>query len=465
MINQLELKVNKKAFRLNMDRSIYGTFAEIGAGQEVARRFFHVGAASGTVAKTISAYDMAFSDAIYGRCGRYVSRERLDTMLDHEYQLLIERLHEKSGSSTTFFAFANTTAARSYKGTNDSHSWVGIRFQVTPLAEPNEIIIHIRLLDDENIDQQEALGVVGVNLIYGAFFLRKDPRSFIASLVDDLSPQRIEIDMIRFSGPEFKMLDNRIMCLELVTQGLAQAVLFNAEGDVMQAADMFHNKPLLVERGSFRPVTLLANDMLDCALQLFLKNEHLEGKQPKILMEITMSNLLREGELDHQDFMDRVDMLSALKRPVLISNYGEYYLLIQYLTRYTSQPIRLPLGVPSLHELFEEKYYTGLEGGILEGLGRLFKKGVQLYLYPTLTPEGKLIDATSFPIPAHLKNLYAHLLDNKFIVPLNSCTPKYLGIQSRDVITKIRNGDTEWKDMVPEEVCKLIHERKLFGVN
>ena len=417
MPNQFELQGNKKAFQINMDPLIYGTFAEIGGGQEVARRFFQVGGAAGTVAKSISAYDMTFSDEIYGRCGRYVSRERLGTMLDHEYKLLLERLGEKSGSSKIFFAFANTVATRSYKTQNEAHGWMGIRFQSSPLSEPNEIILHLRMLDHENIDQQEVLGIVGINLIYGAFFLRNNPNAFITSLLDDLNSSRIEIDMIRFSGPEFRMLDNRNMCLELVTQGLAQAVLFNSDGDVIQAADKFHQKPLLVERGSFCPVTLLANDMLDCALGHFLKNEDLKNDQPEILMEITMSNLLRQGTLDHQDFMDRVDMLSALGRTVLISNYGEFYRLIQYLTRYTNKIIGLPLGVPSLYELFDEKYYVGLEGGILEGLGRLFKKGVQLYVYPTLDENGNLLHASSFPIQPHLNQLYQYLLKNKFIVP------------------------------------------------
>jgi hypothetical protein len=464
MPNPFELQGNKKAFQLNMDPAIYGTFAEIGAGQEVARRFFHVGGASGTVAKTISAYDMTFSDSIYGRSGRYVSRERLTTMLDHEYNLLIERLSQQSGSWRTFFAFADTVAARSYKSNKESHGWMGIRFQTTPLGEPHEIILHVRLLDTENLDQQEALGAIGVNLIYGAYFLRKDPKAFIASLLDDLSPQRVEIDMIRFSGPDFKMVDNRIMCLELVTQGLAQAVLFNSDGDVIQAADKFHNKPLLVERGSFRPVTLLANDMLDCALGHFLEHKELQGEKPEILMEITMSNLLREGALDHQDFMDRVDMLSALGRTVLISNYGEFYRLIQYLTRYTTKIVGLPLGMPSLYELFDEKYYTDLEGGILEGLGRLFKKGVQLYVYPTLDEQGNVLSASAFPVQPHLAALYEYLIKNQFIVPLDSCHPEYLGIQSLGVVTKIKKGDPTWKKMVPEEVAALIEERGLFGV-
>ena len=464
MPNPFELQGNKKAFQINMDPAIYGTFAEIGAGQEVARRFFHVGGAAGTVAKTMSAYDMTFSDAIYGRCGRYVSRERLNTMLDHEYNLLIERLSAKKGSASTFFAFADTVAARGYKSNQETHGWMGLRFQTKPLGEVHEIILHLRLLDIENIDQQEALGSVGVNLIYGAFFLRKNPTAFITSLLDDLSPLRVEIDMIRFSGPEFKMLDNRIMCLELVTQGLAQAVLFNSDGDVIQAADKFHNKPLLVERGSFRPVTLLANDMLDCALGHFLENQELQGEKPEILMEITMSNLLREGELDHQDFIDRVDMLSALGRTVLISNYGEFYRLIQYLTRYTTKIIGLPLGVPSLYDLFDEKYYVNLEGGILEGLGRLFKKGVQLYVYPTLDMQGKLLHAASFPVQPHLSALYDYLLENHFIVPLDSCHPEYLTITSLDVVTKIKKSDPTWKTMVPTEVVDLIKERKLFGV-
>ena len=211
MLNPIDLKANKKAFEINMSKTIYGTFAEIGAGQEVARRFFHVGGAAGTVAKTISAYDMTFSDAIYGKSTRFVSRQRLGEMLDHEYDLLIERLDEKVGAERTFFAFADTVAARSYKTLNESHGWMGIRFQSHPRTQPNEIIMHVRMLDEENLEQQEALGIVGLNLIHGAYFLRRDPKAFISSLLDDLDSSRIEIDMIRFSGPDFAMLDNRIM--------------------------------------------------------------------------------------------------------------------------------------------------------------------------------------------------------------------------------------------------------------
>lgn len=463
MINQFELKANKKAFEINMAKPIYGTFAEIGAGQEVARRFFHVGGAAGTVAKTISAYDMTFSDAIYGKSTRFVSRQRLNEMLDHEYDLLIERLDGKVGAERTFFAFADTVAARSYKTKNESHGWMGIRFQSSPRSQPNEIILHVRMLDDENLEQQEALGIVGVNLIHGAYFKRKDLKAFIGSLVDDLGPSRIEIDMIRFSGPDFAMVDNRIMCLELVTQGLAHAVLFRGDGEVIQAADLFYHKPLLVERGSFRPITNVAHDMLNCANTMFLAEEDLAGQQPEILHEITMKHLMRSGQLDLQDFLDRVDMLGALGRTVLISNYGEYYRLIHYLRRYTDRSIGLPLGVPTLHEIFDEKYYTDLDGGILEGLGRLFKKGVRLYVYPTQDENGRVVEAASFKVDSTLRALYSYLLENRFVVPMAGCRLDYLGIKSVDVLAMIQQGDPSWERMVPPRVAEIIKSRKFFG--
>lgn len=454
---------SKKAFEINMTKPIYGTFAEIGAGQEVARRFFHVGGAAGTVAKTISAYDMTFSDAIYGKSTRFVSKQRLGEMLDHEYGLLIERLDEKAGGEKTFFAFADTVAARSYKTKNESHGWMGIRFQSSPRTQPNEIVLHVRMLDETNQQQQEALGIVGVNLIHGAFFKRRDLRAFIASLIDDLDSSRVEIDMIRFSGPDFAMVDNRIMCLELVTQGLAQAVLFRGDGEVIQASELFYHKPLLVQRGSFRPVTNVHRDMIECAHSMFLMEEDLNGEQPEVLHEITMKNLMSGGRLDLQDFLDRVDMLGALGRNVLISNYGEYYRLIQYLRRYTDRAIGLPLGIPSLHEIFEEKYYGNLDGGILEGLGRLFKKGVRLYVYPTKDDQGHILEAASFKVAADFRLLYAFLLENRFIVPMAGCKLDYLGIDSMRTLAKLQNGEADWEEMVPPEVAKIIKNRKFFG--
>src|SRR6266478_4405385 len=226
----MDVGTNKKAFQINLDAKRYGTFAEIGAGQEVARRFFHVGGASGTIAKTMSAYDMTFSDAIYGPTDRYVSRVRLGTMLDHEYKLLIERLDQALGAQRLFFVFADTVAARSFKQHNEAHGWLGVRFQSQPRGQPSEIIIHVRLLDEGNVEQQEALGVIGVNLLHGAFYGRQ-PEKLISSLQENLAPGRIEVDMIKFSGPLFQNVDNRLMSLQLVSQGLTNAVMFKSDGE------------------------------------------------------------------------------------------------------------------------------------------------------------------------------------------------------------------------------------------
>ena len=460
---EYDLQANKKAFEINMDPRIYGAFAEIGAGQEVARRFFLVGGAANTVAKTISAYDMTFSDSIYGACGRYVSRARLDSMLTHEYGLLIERLDAKSGGARTFFAFADTVAARSFRGHAESHGWMGIRFQTNPRAETNEIIIHIRMLDQTNLQQQEALGIVGVNLIHGSFFLTKDSEALLGSLVDDLAAGRIEIDMIRFSGPDFAGFDDRIMALQLVTHNLTNAALFRADGEIVNAGDALYKKPLLVERGSFRPVTLVADDMLNCARAMFMREESVKDSEPEVLMEITMTNLLRSGQLDLRDFLDRVDMLGAMGRTVLISNYGRYYRLVNYLARYTDRMIGLPLGIPAMAEIFEPEYYRDLEGGILEGLGKLFKTRVKLYVYPFLNPNGDLVTTQNFEVEPNLVHLYTHLLENGFIEPMQGHNPNYLPIKSAEVLTKIRSGAEGWERMVSPEVGSIIKQRKLFG--
>jgi hypothetical protein len=464
MSTTLDVQANKKAFQINMDNRLCGTFAEIGAGQEVARRFFSVGGAAGTVAKTISAYDMTFSDAIYGTCPRYVSRARLATMMNHEYDLLIERLDLKEGARRMFFVFADTVAARSFRKHDESHGWLGIRFQMAPRSPVNEIIAHVRMFDPENLQQQEALGIVGVNLIHGAFYLSHRPENLIASLTDDLAPGRISVDMIRFSGPEFAAVDNRLMALHLVTGGLTQAAMFRADGEVVNAADAFHKRPIVVERGSFRPVTLVTNDMLDRAMALFLKSEHLDPDQPEVLMEITMKNLLSGGSLDMRDFLDRVDMLGALGRTVLISEHVEFFRLAGYLRLFTEQPIALPLGVPAMAEIFQPGYYHDLEGGILEALGRLFSRKVTLYVYPYLKSDGSLVTVENFHVEPEIRHLFTHLVENGCIRPMEPPDPSVLAIRSPDVLARIRRGDASWQKMVPEEVAAIIRSRGLFGV-
>ncbi len=460
---EMDLGTNKKAFQINLDAKKYGTFAEIGAGQEVARRFFHVGGASGTVAKTMSAYDMTFSDAIYGTADRYVSRKRLQTMLDHEYNLLCERLDEKLGSERTFFVFADTVAARSFKQHNESHGWLGVRFQTETRGEASQIIIHVRMLDEENVDQQEALGIIGVNLLYGAFYYHQ-PEKLIASLQENLAPDRLEVDMVKFSGPSFHGVDNRLMSLQLVSQGLTDAVMFTADGESVQPAEMLYKKAILVERGSFRPVTYATNDMLTGATCVFLKQAAVSEEDLVVLMEMTLENLLSEGQLNHGDFLARVDILGALGRTVLISKYGEYYRLAAYLARYTNKTIGLVMGVPSLMEIFDEKYYLNLEGGILEALGRMFKTGLKLYVYPMVDENsGELLTATKLKVAPNLQSLFRYLIDNQFIHEITEYNRDFLRIYPPDALQKIQSGDAAWEHMVPPEVVQLIKERSFFN--
>ena len=460
---EMDIGTNKKAFQINLDRQKYGTFAEIGAGQEVARRFFHVGGAAGTIAKTMSAYDMQFSDAIYGPADRYVSRARLQTMLDHEYDLLLERLDQKMGSERTFFVFADTVAARSFKLHHESHGWLGIRFQAETRGAPSQIIVHVRMLDEENVDQQEALGVIGVNLIYGAFYLH-EPEKLIASLHENLAHARMQVDMIKFSGPAYEEIDNRLMSLQLVSQGLTNAVMFNAAGDSIQPAEVFYKKTIIVERGNFRPVTYATNDMLNGARAEVLRQAGTTEDDLVVVMEMTLENLLSEGQLNHADFLQRVDILGALGRTVLVSKFGEYYRLAAYLSRYTNKLIALVMGVPSLHEIFDEKYYLNLEGGILEALGRMFKSELKLFVYPMEDEKtGELITARDLEVAPNLRHLYQHLLLNNCIHEITDYHPEYLKIYPPDVLAKMRMGDAGWESMVPPEVAQIIKEREFFG--
>jgi hypothetical protein len=463
-MNKENVSTHQKALQINLDQTKYGTFAEVGAGQEVARWFFRVGGASGTIAKSISAYDMIISDAIYGHAERYVSRQRLTTMLDHEFGLLSERLQDKRGDTTKFFVFADTVAAQSFTRREDWHGWMGVRFQSEPRDEPSQIIMHVRMWDKENLQQQEALGVLGVNLVYAALYHDDNVDLFLKTLLDDLTTDRVEVDMIKFSGPAFKGVDNRLVTLRLVQDGLTNAAMFTADGEVVQAAEMLYKKPILVERGSFRPVTNVTLDMLNNAQAQFIQEPGVQGEDLVVLMEMTLKNLTDAGEINHRDFLDRVDILGTLGKGVLISNYGAYFRLAGYLFRYTKKNIGIVMGVPSLREIFDEKYYADLEGGILESFGRLFKNELKLYVYPLRdATTGSIITARNLCVAPHLQHLYAYLLENNYIQSIRDYRPEYLPIFSRDALSKIKSGDASWEPMVPPQVAKIIKERKLLG--
>lgn len=459
------MDTHQKALHVNLDAGLYGTFAEIGAGQEVARWFFRVGGAAGTIAKAMSAYDMTFSDAIYGTSERYVSKQRINAMLDHEFRLLVERLDAKRGDSTRFFVFADTVAATSYKRKDDAHGWLGIRFQTSPRAEPSQIILHLRLLDRENVQEQEALGLMGVNLAYGANYLHGDPDALIASLLDGLTSERVEVDMIEFSGPDMLGVDNRLMSLKLVQKGLTNAAMFTAKGEVVQPADMLYKKSILIERGSFRPATNVSLDMLQCAQAQFIQEPAAQGQEIISIMEMTLKNLTDADMIDHQDFLDRVDILGALGKTVLISNLAEYHRLAAYLFRHTKKMIGIVLGVPTLRELFDEKYYVDLEGGILESFGRLFKNDLKIYAYPLLDQtSGSLITAGNLRVAPHLRHLYNYLLENRLIESVRDYDQRCLTVFSREVLKRLRSGnDNSWETMVPPAVADLIKQRRLLG--
>jgi len=455
---------HQKALAINLDRTAYGTFAEIGAGQEVARWFFHVGKASGTVAKTISAYDMNVSDAIYGPCERYVSRQRLQKMLDYEYALLLERLQAKRGATTRFFAYANTVATRSVSRRQDGHGWMGVRFQHAPEIPPSEILIHLRMLDKEATREQEALGVLGVNLLHGALYRWTQPTTLITQLLDELNPERMEVDMIRFSGPAFPKVDNRLMALQLVTKKLAPAAMFTERGETVEPSEILYNRPVLVERGRFRPFTNLTQDLIQSARRQFAQEPALQGHPAVVLLEISLNNLLAGGEVDPRDFLQRVDILGALGYPVLISSFGEYYRLVQCLCRYTSQPMGLALGIPNLSAIFNDKFYEDLEGGIMEAFGLLFKRDVTLYVYPSRdAATGQILTADALPVPAPLRHLYAHLLENHRLRDLVDYNPAWLRTVQDDVLAQIQRGNPAWESEVPPLAVQLIKSRGSFG--
>ncbi len=457
------LTTKEKALKINLDENIYGSFAEIGAGQEVAAHFFKAGGASGTVAKTMSAYDMAFSDAIYGKTRRYVSQERLDLMLEKEYNLLPKRLPQRA-DTTRFFAYANTVEALNFKRTNQGHGWMGLRFQLSPKAPYNECIIHLVLTDNDTIQQQQALGVVGVNLLY-ACFNERDPDALVNALTQNLMPGRVEIDMFRIHGPEFYHVDNRLMALKLVKNGLTKAAVFGSDGEVLQPSSALYKKNVLLLRGRFRPITHVNLDMLTKGMDMFQQEEDVDAENIELLTELTLNDLQKDGEIDDQDFLDRADLLCSLGHHVLISNYYEHYRLVRYMSRFTKgNKLGIILGLHNLEKIFEENHYTHLAGGILESFGILFGDNVKLYVYPALETNGnKLLTLDDFQVEANLKNLFQYLCDNGKIQELHDVNKEILHIISDNVLDMIRADEQGWEEYVPWIVADAIKKNCLFN--
>ncbi|MDO4224513.1 MAG: TonB-dependent receptor [Bergeyella zoohelcum] len=465
-INQF-LTPKQKALSINLDPNIYGTFAEIGAGQETVRHFFRAGGASQTIAKAMSAYDKDFSNAIYGaeEKNRFVTQNRLKKMLRYEVNLITERLcQDKEPTDRRYFSYANTVTTINYHKTFKGHGWVGIMFQHTPNAEYSEIILHIRFKENEASLQQETLGNLGVNLIYGAFHFFDNPRQLIKSLYDDISLDKIEIDMIHFEGPAFPYVDNRLMSLQLVKKGMTDAVLFNSEGKNMLPADVLYKKNVFAVRGSFRPVTLVNVDMFETGLKMFLNDTNSRPEDTVVIFEITTFNLRATGKIDERDFLDRVDVLAKLGYMVMVTNFAEYYKLSEYFYTYKIQKLGVAMGVNNLQMVFDESYYNHLSGGILEAFGKFFNKDMRVYLYPYKDPEThELLISTNLKVNENVEELYKYFISNKKIVDIVGYNPDYSEIYSRDILQKITNHEIGWETQLPDGVADMIKKGGLFG--
>jgi len=460
------LSTNQKALRINLNPDAYGTFAEIGAGQEVVRHFFRAGGASGTIAKAMSAYDKDFSDAIYGKetKGRYVCKPRLVNMLNHEYGLIEERLRRKDHPTRRFFTFADTFATINYQKTIQGHGWMGVKFQSDPDKEPNVIILHARLHEQDALLQQASVGSLGVNLLYGSFFFFHKPQELLLSLYDNITRDQIEIDMIQMTGPDFEKVDNRLLSLQLVKNGMTDAVIFSPDGRNLQAADVLYKKNILALRGSFRPVTKVNIDMIMKGMKLFEKEYRVDSDNIQVLFEITLNNLRAEGDINEQDFLDRADILCSLGQTVLVSNYSKYYKLVEYFSKYTTKRMGIIMGANMLLELFNEKYYRDLNGGILEAFGILFSRDMKIYLYPWKDGStGQMISTKNCPIHPRLKPLYDYLVYNKRLVDISDYNAEVIDIYSKDVLEMIQHGHSGWEDLVPAYVDTIIKDNRLFG--
>lgn len=459
----------RKALRINLNRKIYGTFAEIGAGQEVARNFFIAGGASGTVAKTMSAYDMAFSNAIYGEKPgtRYVSRERVRDMLDHEYGLLPERLTGEEYSGHTFFAFADSVATLNYHGTNDPHAWLGLRFQLRPGSLPNDFEIHVRLLGGDANLQQDVLGVLGVNMLFAAYNYQDDPQAMIESLVDNLPRGSVEIDIVSLNGPDFKTVDNRLLSLFLVLQGYSGATIFGPDGSLYQPKDLLYKKNVIVTRGWFRPITLVNVDMIQSGIAQFKKENQLQDDdQQVVLLEITLGNLKGEtGDIEPQDFIDRADILCSMGYMVMVSNFERHHRLARFLSRCKPERVGMIVGVMNMLQFFDpSNYRESFTGELLHSMGELFSRNVKLYSYP-YRPEkdGKIITTENIELPKEARHLFHYLRDNGYIKEIEGYNPDMLQIFAPDVLAKIVANEPGWEEQVPPEAANMIKDRCLFN--
>lgn len=426
------LENKRKALKINLDEAIYGTFAEIGAGQEVARNFFTAGAASGTIAKTMSAYDMVFSNSIYGaeESGRYVSESRLDKMIRHEFGLLSERLHGPQYENKTFFAFADTVTTLNFNKTNDPHGWLGIRFQLTPGGEPHDIVFHVRLLDSDSNLQQNVLGVLGVNLVYAAYFYNDDLQAMIESLVDNLSVGSVEIDLISINGPKFKNANDRLVNLYLIAKGFSGAAIFDPNGEARQSKDVLYKKDVMILRTKYGQKSTPNFDLFNSAVEQFKRSQRVENKNIVVLIEILMTNFLDDtaeiGSDELEKFAKRAEELCATGNHVIVSDFARNHKLAQYLSRCNPKSVGISTNIANLRNIFNsENYKDNYTDELLAYISDLFSKKAKLYAYPYLDKKNnQIITTKNMPVSKEAKHLFEFLIQNGYITDIDDYDTK-----------------------------------------
>ncbi|NGM61136.1 nicotinamide mononucleotide adenylyltransferase [Sphingobacterium sp. SGG-5] len=428
-------ETKRKALKINLNAEVYGTFAEIGAGQEVARNFFEAGAASGTIAKTMSAYDMAFSDAIYGveESGRYVSRNRLTKMLKHEFQLLTERLHGKKYNAKKFFAFADTVTTLNFSKTNDPHGWLGIRFQHEVGSPTNDIIIHVRLLDSDTRLQSKVLGILGVNLVFAAYYYADDQQTMIESLVDNLSIGSVEIDLVKVSGPVFENANSRLLNLYLIAKGFANAAIFKPNGKAAQIKDYLYKKNIIILRTKYRQKSLPNFDLFNLAVEQFKKNTSAKEDDTVVLIEILMGNVLEEDlDLTSEDlkyFADRAELLCSTGNNIMVSNFRRNNHLAEFIKTFRPKNVGIATNVSNLRNIFNSENYNKEQytNELLSYISGMFSKNVKLYAYPYLDKKNnEIVTTRNLDVSPEAKPLYDFLLQNHYIIDIENYDEKFV---------------------------------------
>ncbi|MEM9897730.1 MAG: TonB-dependent receptor, partial [Bacteroidota bacterium] len=362
-----------------------------------------------------------------------------------------------------FFVFADTIAAINYSRTIKGDGWLGIRFQLHPDGEANDLVIHVKMLDRSNQLQAQAIGVLGVNLVYACFRYHDDPETLVESLIDNLRG-RVKIDMIRLTGPDFDDVDNRLLSLLLVKHGLTDVAIFGPDGKNLHGSEFLYRKNLLIVPGSFRPPTLVNMDMIKKSYQQFRNEADIDEKKTFLLTELTLDNLMADGPLDYKDFLDRAKLLNALGQTVMISNNKSLHNTIAYFSDFKVPQVGIVIGVHVLLELINNKYYENMDGRLLAAFGELFAKNVRMYVYPAMQ-EGseELMTSENLPIPEGVKFLVKHLIENHQITDVKDANRDYLQIFSTEILKQIQAGESGWEQFVPPKVAKLVKGEFLFG--